>query len=499
MSARLPHYLLAFTGGFVTMAVEMTAARALAPFFGTSAFIWTTVIAVVMCLIFAGNLTGGRLADRGYCLEKLCYVQLIAALLIPLFAHPVVLLLYACTHKLPESWLILGAVMVLSVMVISFPVLLLACISPWLIGILSDGQTRAGGIAGRIYSVSTVGGLFGTFVPVLFLVPLIGIRLTFTIISFCLALCAAGVLFVACKRKIPLFFITCIGLGNTLLFAPATMPPGIVFQDESVYNSIWVRDNESSIDLMVNERKAIQSRLYRDPSVLPHDVWGMYLTAPMFAEEKENKKILFLGLGAGSAAHYFSRYFPEYALWGVEIDDAIIEAGRRYFKLDEVPLQVINSDARLYLTRTDTRFDVIIVDAYSFPYLPGHLSTVEFMRLLRDRLHVGGVVLYNVGHYRSFAETVDVIGETGLVVFDIAYTYRHANKMNTLVYFTDHLIDDIAVDQRRRDPKLLRLTAKVKRQLVRLKQTHTAISTDDRPLSEWLTNRIVLQATGVLR
>lgn len=204
-------------------------------------------------------------------------------------------------------------------------------------------------------------------------------------------------------------------------------------------------------------------------------------------------------MGAGSAAHYFSRYFPEYALWGVEIDNAIIDAGRRYFELDEVPLQVINSDARLYLTLTDTMFDVIIVDAYSFPYLPGHLSTVEFMWLLRHRLHVGGVVLYNVGHYRSFAETVDVIGETGLAVFDNAYTYRHASKMNTLVYFSDHLIDDIAVDQRRRDAKLLRLAAKVKRRLVRLKQTHTAISTDDRPLSEWLTNRIVLQAIGILK
>ena len=499
MKAPLPHFALAFTGGFVTMAVEMIAARALAPFFGTSAFIWATVIAVVMGLIFIGNLMGGRLADRGYSLEKLCYVQLIAALLIPLFSHPVILLLYAGFHKLPESWFIIGTAMILSVLVISSPVLLLACISPWLIGILSDGQTGAGGIAGRIYSVSTLGGLTGTFVPVLVLVPLIGIRLSFTIISLYLSLCAAGILFLCGRRKKALILIVCVGLSNTLIFAPANRPHGIVFQDESVYNSIWVRDNERCVDLMVNERKAIQSRLYRDASVLPHDVWGMYLTAPMFAEAKADKKILFLGLGGGSAAHYFSRYFPEYEMWGVEIDGAIINVARRHFNIDEVPLQVINTDARLYLTRTDIRFDVIIVDAYSFPYLPGHLSTVEFMRLLRERLHFGGVVLYNVGHDRSFTGTVDVISQTGLAVFDNAYAYRHANKMNTLVYFSDHLIDGISGDQHRRDAKLLRLTAKVAQRLERLRPTPTSISTDDRPLSEWVTNRIVLQAMGILK
>ena len=497
LNSRFSHYSLAFIGGFATMAIELTSARALAPFFGTSAFIWATVIAVVMCLIFAGNLAGGRLADRGYGLGKLCLVQLIAAVLIPLTSQPVVMLLYACFHQLPENPTVLAGAMVLSVLIISAPVFLLACTSPWLIGILTDGKQKAGGVSGRIYSISTLGGLLGTFLPVLFLVPLIGTRWTFALTSLGLAAAALTVWCFNRRKRPPLAAMGVLAVSLALYIVPLSAQPGTEFYGESLYNSIWIHEDENKIDLLVNDRKAIQSRLFKDPGVLPADVWGLYLTAPLFSQTSRDKRVLLLGLGAGSSAHYFARHFPEYELWGVEIDGVIIEAGKRHFGLDQVPLNIVNADARAFINRTAKRFDIIVVDAFAFPYLPAHLSTVEFMRLLQSRLLKGGVVLFNVGHYRAFNETVQSIAQTGLAVFENAFAYRLSNQMNTLVYFADHPIDQVNLDRQAPPERVLQLARIVRRRLERIDRTGIAVSTDDRPLSEWLTNRIVLQAFGV--
>ncbi|NUN53151.1 MAG: fused MFS/spermidine synthase, partial [Planctomycetaceae bacterium] len=46
------------------MTVEMTAVRALQPFFGSTTFVWTNVIAVVLAALALGYEIGGRLADR---------------------------------------------------------------------------------------------------------------------------------------------------------------------------------------------------------------------------------------------------------------------------------------------------------------------------------------------------------------------------------------------------------------------------------------------------
>ena len=54
-----------------------------------------------------------------------------------------------------------------------------------------DRRREAGTVAGRLYALSTVGSILGTFLPVLILIPAIGTRRTLLLLRPPLALAAA--------------------------------------------------------------------------------------------------------------------------------------------------------------------------------------------------------------------------------------------------------------------------------------------------------------------
>ena len=57
-------YLTEFFSGMAIMAVELGASRLLAPYFSSSQIVWTIIIATIMIAMAAGNVYGGRSADK---------------------------------------------------------------------------------------------------------------------------------------------------------------------------------------------------------------------------------------------------------------------------------------------------------------------------------------------------------------------------------------------------------------------------------------------------
>src|SRR5947208_13281439 len=91
-AAALALLAVVFVGGATVMTVEMAASRLLAPYFGTSLFIWAILIGLVMIYLTVGYGVGGRLADR-YPYASVLYgitgVAGFAVGLIPLMSRPI--------------------------------------------------------------------------------------------------------------------------------------------------------------------------------------------------------------------------------------------------------------------------------------------------------------------------------------------------------------------------------------------------------------------------
>ena len=80
----------------------------------------------------------------------------------------------------------------------------------------------------------------------------------------------------------------------------------------------------------------------------------------------------------------------------VEIDRVVTELAYRDFGLNGSETEVFHMDGRRYLTTTDERYDVIIVDAFGSSSIPFHLVTREAFALMAAQLTPGGVVAINV-------------------------------------------------------------------------------------------------------
>ncbi len=177
-------YLAVFVGGMTSLALELSASRLLGDVFGTSNLVWANVIGLMLLYLSAGYFIGGRWADRSPQAATLYRILIWAAFLsalIPLASRPV-LQVAASAMFAANAGPTLGSFAVVLVL-FSVPVTLLGCVSPFAIRLAISTPETAGKVAGRIFALSTLGSLLGTFLPVLVLIPSVGTFATFLIFA----------------------------------------------------------------------------------------------------------------------------------------------------------------------------------------------------------------------------------------------------------------------------------------------------------------------------
>ncbi|MGB1627785.1 MAG: spermidine synthase, partial [Miltoncostaeaceae bacterium] len=188
--------------------------------------------------------------------------------------------------------------------------------------------------------------------------------------------------------------------------------------------------------LRLNEGWALHSVLPAGGGALTGGYWDAFLTLPLLAGGSD-ARIAILGNAGGTTARSLRLTWPGVRVDGVEIDPVVTEAGNRYLDMAGSNLTTHEADARFWLAGERGPFDAIVVDAYRQPYIPFHLSTVEFFEQVRDRLAPGGVVAINVGTPPDQTEVVDRIASTMRSVFPAVLTARYGEFNSVVLGFRD--------------------------------------------------------------
>ena len=495
-------YVTAFAGGLVSLAVELAASSLLRPYFGTANLVWAAIIGLILLYLTAGYFLGGRWADHSPHPSTLYQIVAWAAFLIgvvPFAAHPVLRLASSAFAEFNVA--LLGGSFVAVLILLSVPVTLLGCLSPFIVRLAMKDVESAGQTAGRIYATSTAGSFLGAFLPDLLLVPTIGTRNTFVLLSlFLLAVALIGLARSNPRRLLLYFWMPAVIILLTFLLRgqPVKAAEGAIYETESAYNYIQVVERDGCRRLLLNEGQGIHS-VYCPGELRTPGPWDYFLIAPYFNPPPYTpdrvKSVALIGLAAGTIARQYTAVYGPLPIDGVEIDPEIVRVGREYFAMGEPNLNVIVADGRYYLAHSEQRYSVIGVDAYRLPYIPPHLTTVEFFRQVREHLTDDGVVAVNVGHTPEDYRLVEAILATLLQVFPSAHVIDVPNSFNAIVVATvrpseaGNLLTNLPGLE---GDEFLYPTALQAAANLRFIQPGGVIFTDDRAAIELMTNALVL-------
>jgi predicted membrane-bound spermidine synthase len=436
---------LVFFGGLTSIGTELAMSRLVAPYFGSSTFIWANLIGLTLTYLSIGYYVGGRVADR-YPRPWLLYVVTAGAAfgagLIPFIARPILDMSLSAFDRLAVGAFygsLVGVIFLLAI-----PITLLGFVTPFAIRLRLADIDRAGNTAGRIYALSTMGSIAGSFLPVIVLIPAIGTTKTFLTLSLALlSISVAGLIDTKSFRWAGLAGLLALSLVLIgVVEADARIKPPyrgeLVEEAESEYNYIQVLKDGDRYLLALNEGHAIHS-IYDPTRLLTGGPWDYFMAAPLFNAQADGgsvKDALFIGLAGGTAARQLAAAYDGVEIDGVEIDPEVARLGKKYFALDRPDVNVVIDDGRYFLRRTDAQYDLIGIDAYRQPYIPFQLTTKEFFQEVADRLRPGGVTVVNVGRADTDYRLVDVIASTMRSVYPSVYEIDVDGYDNTMVIGT---------------------------------------------------------------
>jgi len=429
---------------------------------------------------------GGRRPDG---LHRLVLIAAVLLAIVPFLAGPFLGVAVDALDTVQAGAFIGSLVGVL--VLVATPVLVLGMVSPFAIRLALHAVDDAGKTSGRLYALSTLGSLAGTFLSALLLIPLVGTRRTF--LAFALALAIVGLLGIARARWAVVPAAVAGALALPVGIVKAESDAGRVVDDaDTEYQYARVIESPGGERrLELNEGQAIHS-LIRPGSYLTDGYWDDMIVLPAAARAgAPPRSVAILGNAGGTVARALGHYWPDTLIDGVEIDREVSDLGRRWFDMRAPRLRTHTEDARPFLRRTDERYDAILVDAYRQPYIPFYMATKEFFSLARSRLAPGGMVAINVGHPESSDTLEKVLSATLRSVF------RHVardpmNETNTILMASDAPITPASLLRASLPRDLQGLAVRAASRL-RPGLKGGTVYTDDRAPVEWLVDESLVQ------
>lgn len=384
------------------MIVEILGAKMLAPYFGTSHFVWTAQIAVTLVALAAGYYLGGRLVDRSTQLGRIYGSILAAAIYLVLAVLAVEPVAYGCLR----FKLAVGSLLA-SVFLFFIPLALLAMVGPFFIRVLTISVAGVGGNVGRLSAISTLGSFAGTLLIGYALIPFLPNSITMLLTSGLLMAVAAGYFFTWGRGK-----AAAVSAALVLGLALGIYAGYRVNRPHFEHVVELARSNSNFGLLQVLQEKDGPRRYYLN-DYLTQNIYDadenkstamftymLYHLARAYTPSIQD--VLCIGLGVGIVPMDFARDGVRVEV--VEINPAVVPLARQFFGLEPQRLKLHFGDGRYFLNQAGNRYDTVILDAFLGDSSPSHLMTREAFSAIRRALKPGGTLVinsfgdFNLGH-----------------------------------------------------------------------------------------------------
>jgi predicted membrane-bound spermidine synthase len=483
--------LVAFIEGGLLMVTELVAARTMAPLFGSSVFVWGIVLSITLLALsigyFLGSLYFSRIKNKIRFLSSLLLLVGLFLVIIPWIGKVQIAL---CNNLSFHVALVVSAFLLLVM-----PVILCGIISPTLVGLMHDHQKgHASNSAGRIYAISTLGGVALTLLTAYILLPEWGIRFTCVLIGLLTVAIASAILIIsnaANKILVGLLGVTIvfIGLNQIKPFRIQSNGSYKTFRvSEGIMGQILVADFPTlSEGQLASERHLFvngiiqTSYIPNNPNLNNHAYFKGIES--VLSRLPQKSPILILGLGGGILANYSQSLGLK--VDAVELDQRIVDCARTYFGLHP-DVSVFTQDARGFIRTCQKKYACILIDLFRGEEPPTYFFTSESFSCMNSLLLTDGVILMNSNGYFS-----DEIGAGNRAILKTI----QANGLKTKVFNSSSLeANSSMIILAAREASALEL--KVDDPFIQVNPEITAdddLLTDDRPVFDLLNQHAALE------
>lgn len=390
-------YLLEITiffSGAVVMIFELAGSRILGPYFGTSVFVWTSLIGIILASLSLGYYIGGVISDIEASIKKLSLIFFLSSLLVlvTIFFKDILL------SFLQGSGLGVKAGSLLAAFILFSPAsIFLGIITPYAVKLKLKNLEKSGTTVGILYAISTMGSIFGTFLAGFYLIPNFGVTNILFILVFALMIISFLLSLKYFIKKKFFVLLLVLALWGLHFSDSGALEKNNYYKYDTLYNHVEVYDfldrgnKEPARILRINNSYSSAMFLEKDDLVFEYTKY--YNLAEHFIPNFKNA--LMIGGAAYSYPKEFLRRYEEAKLDVVEIDPKLTEIAKKHFNLkDDNRLNIIHEDGRTFLNRSNKKYDVIYGDAFkSQNSLPFHLTTKEAVEKKYDMLNSDGVVI----------------------------------------------------------------------------------------------------------
>jgi hypothetical protein len=168
-------FVLIFCLGILSMGLQLVASRVLAPFFGSSIFVWASLITTFLAAFSAGSFIGAFVSGKPFGIQAriMAVVMSIgsgALLFNSLCCYAVCDWMDLHIDNLPVK------LIAICLLLYFVPIASLSTLTPVCVGFYDRWRKSAGRSAGLLNGVSTLGNIAGVLLAALILIPTFGIH-----------------------------------------------------------------------------------------------------------------------------------------------------------------------------------------------------------------------------------------------------------------------------------------------------------------------------------